>query len=70
MEKPDFPRDDPGAGLSGRSADGDRQGLREATLRYDGERAGCCKSENRVARPPFVVSEISDSKAATGKARR
>ena len=40
---------------------------RDATLRYDGERAGCFESKHRVARPPFVVSEISDSKAAPGK---
>ena len=46
-----------------------RASWRDATLRYDGERAGMLlvSSTNRVARPPFVVSEISDSKAAPGK---
>ena len=37
---------------------------------YDGERAGLAswsESKHRVARPPFVVCEISDSKAAPGK---
>ena len=39
---------------------------REATLVTRGAR-GCFISRDRVARPPFVVSEISDSKAASSK---